>query len=76
MPVGHDHHRLQRLPAGPSRGEGPGFHELRFSRHLHPVLAAGIEPATPCLQGRCSSKLSYASKSPAGCNRPVGLNLP
>ncbi len=24
-------------------------------------LARGLEPLTPCLQGRCSTKLSYAS---------------
>ena len=27
---------------------------------LLPVELAGIEPATPCLQSRCSSQLSYS----------------
>lgn len=41
-------------------------------RHLRSVLAAGIEPATPCLQSRCSSNLSYASKCPMGVSGPPG----
>ena len=56
----------------PKNQRGPGTAGTRFyyiycftaySKQKNRVELAGFEPATPCLQGRCSSQLSY---SPGG----------
>ena len=39
------------------------------------VELIGIEPTTPCLQSRCSPRLSYSPDSVVSCQSPVVVGL-
>jgi|SaaInlStandDraft_5_1057022.scaffolds.fasta_scaffold01398_2 hypothetical protein len=45
------------------RNHNPGLYQLSYAHHKTLVRPAGLEPATPGLEGRCSIRLSYRRKS-------------
>ena len=42
-----------------NRNHNPGLYQLSYSHQKSLACPAGIEPATTCLEGRCSIQLSY-----------------
>ncbi|CAA9890902.1 conserved hypothetical protein [Candidatus Methylobacter favarea] len=46
-----------------NRNHNPGLYQLSYAHHsmgyLEMARLAGLEPATPGLEGRCSIRLSY-----------------
>ena len=54
-----------------NRDHNPGLYQLSYSRHKktfrHMARLAGFEPATTCLEGRCSIQLSYRRSSGLVC---------
>ena len=46
---------------------------LSYTRILLLVGATGFEPTTPCSQGRCSTKLSYAPNNLLLCEEAIKI---